>query len=333
MRHLLSGCASGALVLGAITLGAPAQAQDITLRLGHVLAPAHQFHQGMELAAETLRESSGGRIDLQVFPSSQLGTERDMHVSIRTGGVDMMLASPGGASIHLPELAVLDAPYLFDNDPHWEAVVYGEIGEEWEAEIYDNSAIHIVGWFPRGTRHVITDGIALNTIADIQNVPIRVADIPPYPQVFEAFGATPTPVAFAEMYSALEAGVVDGADIPLDTMLAQHLYEVADTVNLISWSFAAPGPILMSDSAYQQLSEEDRALLDEALREGTEFIAEAFRTSQEQVTADLEAHGMTFVTPTDLPAWREAAANAIPELAELWGGDVGLYERIRNVPH
>lgn len=328
MRYIIAGCAAS--VIG---LAAAAQAQDVTLRMGHVLAPTHQFHEGMELAAAALAESTDGRIVLEVFPSSQLGTERDMHVSIRTGGVDMMLASPGGASVHLPELAVLDAPYLFDDDPHWEAVVYGDIGAAWEQEIFDASGVHIVGWFPRGTRHVITDGIALNTIEDIQNVPIRVADIPPYPQVFQAFGATPTPVAFAEMYSALQAGIVDGADIPLDTMLAQHLYEVADHVNLIAWSFAAPGPILMSDSAYQQLSEEDLAALRDALRQGTEFIAEAFRTSQEAVTTELEGRGMIFVTPTDLPAWRQAAADAIPDLAELWGGDVGLYEEIRNVPH
>jgi len=325
MRRMLL---AGALALAGMT--APVTAADITLRLGHVLAPSHQFHRGMELAAEKLAELTDGRVELQVFPSSQLGTERDMHVSIRTGGVDMMLASPGGASIHLPELAVLDAPYLFDDDPHWRAVVYGPIGEEWEQKVVEASGVHIVGWFPRGTRHVATKGIALNTIDDIRNVKIRVADIPPYPQVFRAFGATATPVAFAEMYSALQAGVVDGADIPLDTMLAQKLYEVADHVNLIAWSFAAPGPILMSDSSYQQLSADDLAALDEALRAGTDFIAAEFENSTEEVTAELEARGMTFVTPTDRPAWQKAAADALPDLAEIWGGDQDLYLRIRD---
>ena len=325
MRRMLL---AGALALAGMT--APVTAADITLRLGHVLAPSHQFHRGMELAAEKLAELTDGRVELQVFPSSQLGTERDMHVSISTGSVDMMLASPGGASIHLPELAVLDAPYLFDDDPHWRAVVYGPIGEEWEQKVVEASGVHIVGWFPRGTRHVATKGIALNTIDDIRNVKIRVADIPPYPQVFRAFGATATPVAFAEMYSALQAGVVDGADIPLDTMLAQKLYEVADHVNLIAWSFAAPGPILMSDSSYQQLSEDDLAALDEALRAGTDFIAAEFENSTEEVTAELEARGMTFVTPTDRPAWQKAAADALPDLAEIWGGDQDLYLRIRD---
>ena len=163
-----------------------ASAQDVTLKLGHVLSPTHQFHKGMELAAEKLAESTNGKVKLEVFPSSQLGTERDMHVSIRTGGVDMLLASPGGASVHLPELAVLDAPYLFRDDAHWQAVVYGDIGADWESKITEATGAHIMGWFPRGTRHVITKGIALNTIDDIRNVKIRVADIPPYPQVFQA---------------------------------------------------------------------------------------------------------------------------------------------------
>ncbi|MDF2373326.1 MAG: TRAP transporter substrate-binding protein [Rhizobiaceae bacterium] len=308
-----------------------ASAQEVTLKLGHVLSPTHQFHKGMELAAEKLAESTNGKVKLEVFPSSQLGTERDMHVSIRTGGVDMLLASPGGASVHLPELAVLDAPYLFKNDAHWQAVVYGDIGADWESKITEATGAHIMGWFPRGTRHVITKGIALNTIDDIRNVKIRVADIPPYPQVFQAFGATPTPVAFSEMYSALQAGVVDGADVPLDTILAQKLHEVSDHVNLIAWSFAAPGPILLSDDAYNRLSEEDRAHLREALRAGTEYIAKAFSDSEDSVTDALKEKGMTFVTPTDLDAWRAAAADAVPELAELWGGDAELYTRISDV--
>ena len=324
---------TAAAVLAGLFVSAPALAQETTLKLGHVLAPSHQFHQGMLLASEKLSELTDGRIAMEVFPSSQLGTERDMHVSVRTGGVDMLLASPGGASVHLPELAVLDAPYLFESDPHWKAVVYGDIGAEWEEEIVDESGVHIVGWFPRGTRHVVTKGIPLNTIDDIQNVKIRVADIAPYPQVFQAFGATPTPVAFAEMYSALQTGVVDGADAPLDTMLAQNLYEVSDHVNLIAWSFAAPGPILMSANAYEELSEEDRGHLDEALRLGTDYITKTFAESQEAVTEELKSKGMTFVEPTDIEAWREAAANALPTLAELWGGDEALYLRIRDTEH
>lgn len=328
MKNLFAGA-----VLAALSFGGSAVAQDVTLKLGHVLAPSHQFHEGMLLAAEKLTELTDGRIALEVFPSSQLGTERDMHVSIRTGGVDMMLASPGGASVHLPELAVLDAPYLFESDPHWKAVVYGDVGAEWEGKIVSSSGVHIAGWFPRGTRHVVSKGIPLNTIDDIQNVKIRVADIAPYPQVFQAFGATPTPVAFAEMYSALQTGVVDGADAPLDTILAQKLHEVSDHVNLIAWSFAAPGPILMSSNAHAQLSEEDRAHLDEALKVGTDFITEAFAESQNAVTEELKEKGMTFVEPSDIGAWREAAASALPTLAELWGGDEALYIRIRDTQH
>lgn len=319
--------------LMALSLSGAALAQDVTLKLGHVLAPTHQFHHGMVLAAEKLKELTDGRIALEVFPSSQLGTERDMHVSIRTGGVDMLLASPGGASVHLPELAVVDAPYLFKSDPHWKAVVYGDIGAEWEEKIVSASGVHIAGWFPRGTRHVVTKGIPLNTISDIQNVKIRVADIAPYPQVFQAFGATPTPVAFAEMYSALQTGVVNGADAPLDTILTQKLHEVSDHVNLIAWSFAAPGPILMSGNAYAQLSEEDFVHLEEALKLGTDFITQAFADSQDAVTEELKARGMTFVEPTDIDAWREAAANALPTLAQLWGGDEALYLRIRDTEH
>lgn len=327
-RHVLAGASAlaGTLLLPS----GRAMAQEVTLRVGHVLAPTHQFQLGFELAAQELAQTTGGRIKMEVFPSSQLGTERDMNVAIRTGGIEMTLASPGGASVHLKELAILDAPYLFRDNAHWESVVYGPIGEEWNRKIAEQSGVHIVGWFHRGTRHVISRTTPYETLGAIQNQKIRVADLPPYPQVFQGFGAIPTPIAFAEMYSALESGIVDGADAPLDTILSQKLFEVTKFVNLISWSFAAPGPVLIGDAAWSQLGAEDQAALTAAIRSGSTLVTEAFTGGEESVKEQLTAAGMTLVTPTDLDAWRKAAADAIPALADSWGGDVELYARIRD---
>lgn len=325
--------AAGTSALAAAAVLGPSQviAQETTVRIGHVLAPTHQFHQGLELAAKSAAAATDNRVKIEVFPSSQLGTERDMNVSIRTGGVDGLLASPGGASVHLKELAILDAPYLFRDNAHWQAVVEGPIGQEWRERIAAESGVHIVGWFHRGTRHVISRTSPYESIQAIQGQKIRVADLPPYPQVFQAFGAIPTPIAFAEMYSALESGIVDGADAPLDTMLSQKLFEVAKFVNLIAWSFAAPGPVMVSDTVWQQLSQEDRDALVAAVKEGSDFVTKAFTDGEEAVKQQLTEAGMTFVTPTDQEAWQAAAADAIPALAETWGGDASLYERIRDV--
>lgn len=325
--------AMGASALASAAVLAPpvAHAQQTTIRIGHVLAPTHQFHLGLELAARSVAAATNDRVRIEVFPSSQLGTERDMNVAIRTGGVDGLLASPGGASVHLKELAILDAPYLFRDNAHWQAVVEGPIGQEWQQRIVEQSGVHIVGWFHRGTRHVISRTQPYETIDAIKGQKIRVADLPPYPQVFQGFGAIPTPIAFAEMYSALESGIVDGADAPLDTMLSQKLFEVSKFVNLISWSFAAPGPVLVSDAVWQQLSSEDQQALVAAVKEGSDLVTKAFTEGEESVKQQLRDAGMTFVTPTDLPAWEAAAAAAIPAIAESWGGDVSLYERIRDV--
>jgi tripartite ATP-independent transporter DctP family solute receptor len=326
-RRATLAALAGAAAVAAVPRAARAQA--VTLRLGHVLAPTHQFHTGMELAAAELDRATQGRVRLEVFPSSQLGTERDMHVAIRTGSIDMLLGSPGGASVHLKELSVLDAPYLFRDNAHWQSVVYGAQGADWEARTLAASGVRIVGWFHRGTRHVVSRGKPYNTIADMAGQKIRVADLPPYPQVFAALGASPTPIAFAEMYGALQAGTVDGADAPLDTILSQKLYEVSKYVNLIAWSFAAPGTILIAESSFQQLSADDQAALRAALRAGSDHITEAFTAGEERVKAELVANGMVLVTPTDPEAWAAAAAAAIPGLAATWGGDAALYDRIR----
>lgn len=254
-----------------------------------------------------------------------------MNIALRTGGVDMLLASPGGANVHLKELAVLDAPYLFRDNPHWEQVVYGEIGAEWNRRLLEQSQLHVCGWFHRGTRHIISRDQPYETLAAIGGEKIRVADLPPYPQVFRSFGAVPTPIAFAEMYQALESGIVDGADVPLDTVLSQKLFEVTGYVNLVAWSFAAPGPILISDMAWSQLAPEDQAALTAALRTGSELVTEAFTSGEEEVKQKLTAAGMTLRAPDDLAAWEAAALRSIPDIAPSWGGDVGLYDRIRDV--
>lgn len=322
---------ASALAAAAVVGPTAALAQQSVIRIGHVLAPTHQFQLGLELAAKAAEAATSGRVKIEVFPSSQLGTERDMNVAIRTGGIEGTLASPGGASVHLKELAILDAPYLFRDNAHWQAVVDGPIGEDWKTRIAEQSGVHIIGWFHRGTRHVLSRAAAYTTIADIQGQKVRVADLPPYPQVFQALGAIPTPIAFAEMYQALESGIVDGADAPLDTMLSQKLFEVSKFVNLIGWSFAAPGPILLSDSAWSALSPEDQTALVAAIKEGSQFVTDAFTNGEEDVKSKLVAAGMTLSTPTDLPAWEAAAASAIPALAESWGGDPALYDKIRSV--
>lgn len=325
------------LAFGVAAVAAPAVlgtrralAQTVTLRCGHVLGPTHQFHTGLELAAERIAETSDGRVKMEVFPAAQLGSERDMNVAIRTGGIDMTLASPGGASVHLKELAILDAPYLFRDNAHWQSVVNGDTGQDWQRRILETSGVRIAGWFHRGTRHVISRNKPYDSLAAIAGQKVRVADLPPYPQVFQAFGAVPTPIPFSEMYQALESGVVEAADAPLDTILAQKLHEVSTYVNLIAWSFGAPGPVLIADTSWQQLSPEDQAGLVAAVGEASDYVTDKFTEGEEDVKARLAAAGMQFITPTDLEAWEAAAAAAIPELASTWGGDVSLYERIRN---
>lgn len=329
-RQLLqTGGATAIAGAGWMTNGM-AHAQSQTLRIGHVLSPTHPFHQGLELASRKLAETTNGRIKLQVFPSSQLGSERDMNIAIRTGGVDMLLASPGGASVHLKELAILDAPYLFRSNPHWQAVVAGPVGEEWKRKLNAAAKVHIMGWFHRGTRHVISRTKPYNTLGAMANQKIRVADLPPYPQVFRALGAVPTPIAFGEMYQALSSGIVDGADVPLDVIGAAKLYEVAKYVNLVSWSFAAPGPILMSDATHQSVGADGQKAIEAAIREASNFVTTTFTEGEEAAKKQLVTQGMILSTPTDLAAWRAAALKAIPDLSATWGGDAALYARIHD---
>jgi tripartite ATP-independent transporter DctP family solute receptor len=315
------------------TRDAAAQSGPIVFKLGHALAPTHPFHLGMTRTAEVIAERTKGAVKIEVFPSSQLGTDRDRIASIKTGGHDMDLQAPGGASVLLPELGVIDAPYLFRDDAHWRAVVKSSIVREWNERLVKEQGVRIVGWFFKGIRHVTTRNRPVNTINDIRGMKIRVADFPPFPQVYRAFGATPTPIAFAEMYQALATGTVDGADIPSESMLHQKLSEVSRYLNLIAWSYAAPGVVLVNERKYQIfLSADQKRIMAEAVEEGTELIFRLMRDGEADTLKKIEATGVRLVKPTDLPEWRKRALEvAVPELARTWGGDASLYSRLSAI--
>jgi tripartite ATP-independent transporter DctP family solute receptor len=219
----LVNAASSIVVLLAVALGA--NAAPITLKLGHVAGsdPKDNWQAGSAKFAELVDQKTKGAVNVQVFPSSQLGNDRDMTEGMRLGSVDFALIA-GVLSNFEPRLGLLEIPYIFRDAEHMRKVLNGPIGDELASAV-QKSGIRVLGWWERGPRE-LTSNKQVKSVADVKGMKIRVPEIPVSVDAWRAFGANPTPMAFGEVYTGLQQKVIDGQENPLAIISSAKLYEV-----------------------------------------------------------------------------------------------------------
>jgi tripartite ATP-independent transporter DctP family solute receptor len=318
IRSLLAGAA---LAL----IAASAHAQEVTLRLAHVLSPSEPMHLAAERYAELVRERSGGRVSIEVFPSGQLGSNPDLYEQVRMGVPVIQISDPGYLSDYVADFGVLNGPYLLDDPADFQKL----IDSDWYAGIVEQLAaehrirVLSLNWL-FGSRHVIANK-PVRTLADFENLAIRVPPNVMWIETFRALGARGTTLDWPEVYSALANRVIDAAEAPLSSLYGSKLYESAKIVSMTGHFTAFTGPIINED-LYRSMPEDLRAILTEAAVEAGTYMAELVNARQGEFRAQLEAQGVTFVDDVDRAALREATAvvyQAFPKWSE------GLHDRIR----
>jgi len=323
-KSLLQGCMVAAMSL---TLGQGAGAQEVTLRLAHVLAPTEPLHVASERFAELVEERSDGRIEVEVFPSGELGTNLDLYEQVRLGAPVIQISDPGYLSDYVADFGILNGPYLLDDPNHFSKLTdsdwYNGIVEEVAEK--ENMRVLSLGWL-FGSRHVISDR-EIRTPSDIEGLTIRVPPNVMWIETFKALGARGETLAWQEVYSGLASGVVDAAEAPLSSLWASKLYENADTISMTGHFTAFIGPI-MSEELFQSLSPELRGVLLESAEDAGAFMTELVASKQGELKAQLEEQGVTFVEDVDRAAFRQATRvvyDKFPEWSE------GLYERVQDI--
>ncbi len=317
-----------ALVVGAGLPGAAA-AQDLKANLNHQMTGT-VIDRAVQRMAERLAEETDGRIDITVHSRGEMGQERDMFDLMQVGAIEMGVSGAAIISAVAPEYGVLDAPYLFSSPEHLHKVIEGEIGEELRQAILDNKGIRVIAWMDRAPRHVTTDGLEARTPEDLEGFKIRIREIPVQVEAFRMIGASPVPMAFGEVYTAMQTGVIDGQENPLAVTLGSSFDEVQDHIILtghvreVQW-------LIVSETWWQSLSEEDRALILEAAKEAmAEGQAEVY-ADDERLVEEAKARGMTIVelTPEEKAAFQEAVADLPQKFADTWKD--GLFEEIVEI--
>jgi len=206
-RTFLKG---GAVVAGLVAMPAVLRAQASVIRWGELLAPSHpQVQMAMRVAAE-VKEKSGGRIDVQVFPNGQLGAGKDMMEAVSGGALHLTTDGAGALGAFLPQLSVIEAPYLWRDAAHLAKVSTSPIFAKMNADLVAKRGMRMLNVTYYGKRHLTSGSKAVKSPADMAGFKLRVPPVDVFRAMADAWGAKATPIAFPELYLALSQGAVDG---------------------------------------------------------------------------------------------------------------------------
>jgi tripartite ATP-independent transporter DctP family solute receptor len=276
------------LAAAALTLAAGTPCAQTKLTLGHGAAPGNPRHEAAVAFANAVKQKSGGKIEVQVAPSAQLGDDAAMLTALRSGTLDMSANSQGAASTIVPEYAAFGMPFLFAiRRPR--SLLDGPVGKEL-AEKSAAKNLVVLGYWDNGIRHVSNSKRPILTPADLKGLKIRTPPDAVTIDIMTALGAETQQIKFAELYVALQQGVVDGQENPLANVDASKLYEVQKFISLTGHKFEMT-PLLISKRTWDRLSEADRKILTEAANEATAVQRKLSREADERLVVELPKKG------------------------------------------
>jgi tripartite ATP-independent transporter DctP family solute receptor len=300
----------GAAVGGVLSAPAVLRAQgQVRLTLGHGTAPGNPRSVAADRMAAQLRERSNGRIQMRVAGSAQLGDDLSMLTGMRTGTLDMSVNSQGPISSVVPELAAFGLPFLFSTNQAAYRVIDGATGQEIARKLEAVGLISL-GFWDNGIRHITNSKRPITRPEDLHGLKIRTPADPVTIDTFQALGAATQQLNFAELYVALQQGVVDGQENPLANIHSAKLHEVNRFISLTGHKWEC-NPVLASRIAWGRLNEADRRLISEVVREATEHNRQLMQESDAKLLAEYRANPAVEVNEVDKEPFRAATASVI----------------------
>ena len=294
-----------------------AQAQEFKLSLGTVLDPAHPCTVGMRRMAEVAEKESGGRVKIDVFPSSQLGGQREMWQNMQSGIITGIVDPTASLTNFVPQFAVLDLPYLVQTREQALKMLEGPVVESELTSKAPGAGFRIVHYWEITFRNVYTR-TPVNSIADLKGKKIRVIPNPTFIALFRSLGSAPTPMAFGEVYTGLQQGVIDGAENDSLTYFTTKHFEVAKNLALTQ-NLMLINLMVFSEKQWQRLPENLRAIVSKASLEGRKAMLEDRIKRETKVLEDLKAVGVNITRPELKPltdAGRRTWAEFEPKLGK-----------------
>lgn len=265
------------------------------IRLGHGLPTSHPVHQSMVVMAQRVAEKSGGQMRIDIYPGQQLGTERECLELLQIGSLGMTKVSAAVMEAFAPSYKVLSLPYVYRDEEHRFKVWAGPVGKE---ILRDGEQYYLRGlcYYDAGCRSFYMIRKPIHRPEDLAGLKIRTQESPTAVAMVRALGASPTPIAWGELYTALQQGVVDGAENNPPSLRQSRHYEVAKYYSLNEHT-AVPDVLLIGTKTWNDLSEQERRWLQEAADESAAEHRVLWRKATEEALRDLEAKGVTILRP------------------------------------
>jgi tripartite ATP-independent transporter DctP family solute receptor len=305
----------------------PVSGQTV-LKINIALAQNSHYGVAVDTFAREVERRTQGRYKVQTFYSAALGAERESVEGVQLGTLDLTLTSTGPLPNFVPEVAILDIPFLFRDYAHARAVLDGPIGQELLAKFPAKGMVGLA-WAENGFRHMTNSKRPVNAPDDLKGLKMRTMENPIHIEAYKQFGILPTPMAFTEVFTALQQGTVDGQENPLSVISAAKLDQVQKYLTLTGHVYS-PAVFLMNKARWDSLAEADKQAFLEAAREGVKANRARVDEDERKAVAELRAKGMTVAENVDKAKFQAALAPVYADFARRFGQ--ANIDRIRNYP-
>ena len=304
------------------------EGESRTIKFGIGLAEASPQYLSVAYFRDILDERTDGRLKVDIFPNSQVGDDKQMMSALQSGSLDMTYPSTSPATTLVPELRVFDLPFLFPTAEDADEVLDGPVGTELLKK-FDGSGIKALAWAENGYRQLTNSQKPVATPEDVKGLRVRVMENPIQVDIWKTLGANPTSMAFGEVFSALEQGVVDGQENPWATIFSSKFNEVQDYGSDTRHVYT-PFIIMMSQKTFDALSPEDQQIVQEASEAARDYDRVLSREYSDYAKEELEEGGMeiTDLTTEQLAAFQEATKPVYDKWAPQIGAD--LVEQVQS---
>jgi len=306
---------SAALVLaGTFTTLASAQT---TVRVSHPTPATSHYGAGTQAFCADLEKRTTGRFKCQIQAGAN--DERASVEAVQLGTLDVTNTSTGPVSNFVPEVGIVDIPFLFRDYDHARRVLDGPIGQEILAK-FPSKGIIALAWTENGFRHLTNSRRAVVKPDDVKGLKVRTMQNPVHIQAFQSIGVQPTPMAFSELFTSLQQGVVDGQENPIPVILSSKFSQVQKHLSLTGHVYS-PSLLLMSPKLWNSLSEADKNNFKEAAKVGSAAQRKKVNDDENAGIAQLKSEGMEVATNVDGQAFRTAMTPVWSEFAKKYGAE------------
>ena len=315
-----------ALFAAALVLACTQSLAQTKLKWAHVYEQTEPYHTEALWAAQEVKKRTNGRYEIDVFPASTLGKETDINQALSLGTIDIIYTGMAFAGRAYPPMSIASAPFIFRDFDHWQKFREGPVFKELALGYEDKTGHHIVGYTYYGQRHLTANKMVTKP-EDMKGMKLRVPDAPLFMMFPRAVGANPTPIAFAEVYLALQNGTVDAQENPLPTIDAKKFYEVQKYIILTGHITESLVTIVAGDT-WKKLSEADRKVFSDVLWEASTRATREIADSESRLAADFEKRGKTVVR-VDRGPFIKAVLPAVTGPDAPW--PKSLYDRVEAI--